>query len=99
MTYLITSAFLIAYMVTMWYVELYDSPESYNPFKGAYWSRHWYFVTILTSLVIACLVQFVTSERWLFGVIAFVVICANNFFVYRYKRRHPNDTNKTSANG
>ena len=99
MLYLITSIFVIAYIGTMWYVELFDGPGGYKPFRGSNWSRHWYFVTFLTSLVIACLVQFVTSERWLFGVIAFVVICTNNFFVYRYKRRHPNDTNKTSANG
>ena len=88
MVYLITSIFVIAYMSTMWYVELFDSPESYKPFRGAYWSRHWYFVTILTALVIGCLVQFVTSGQWLFGVIAFLVMCVNNFFVFRYKKRH-----------
>ena len=99
MIYVITSIFVIAYMGTMWYVELFDGPEGYKPFRGTYWSRHWYFVTILTCLVIACLTQFITSEQWLFGVIAFVVMCVNNFFVYRNKKRHPNDTNKTSANG
>ena len=98
MVYVITSIFVIAYMGIMWYVELFDGPEGYKPYRGAYWPRHWYFVTILTSLVIACLIQFITSEHWLFGVIAFVVMCVNNFFVYRYKKRHPNESNKTSAN-
>lgn len=89
MTYLITSIFLIAYMGTMWYVELFDGPESYKPYRGAYWSRHWYFVTILTSLVIACLVVlFMNSGQWPFPVIAFMVICANNFFVFRHKKQH-----------
>ena len=99
MNYLITSTFLIVYMGTMWYVELFDGPEGYKPFRGAYWSRHWYFITILTCLMTACLLQFVFSEQWLFGVIAFVIMCVNNFFVYQYKKRHPNDSNKTSANG
>jgi len=88
MTYIITFLFLIAYMGTIWYVELFDGPESYKPFKGAYWSRHWYFVTILTSLMTTCLVVlFLNSEKWLFPVIAFLVMCVNNFFVYRYKKR------------
>ena len=89
MLYLITTTFVLSYMGTMWYVELFDSPESYKPFRGAYWSRHWYFVTILTALMMACLVGlFMESEKWLFPVIAFLVICVNNFFVYRYKKRH-----------
>ena len=88
MAYVITSLFVIAYMGTMWYVELFDGPEGYKPFRGSYWSRHWYFTVILTN-----------SEQWLFGVIAFIVMCVNNFFVYRYKKRHPNDTSKTSVNG
>ena len=91
MVYIITSIFVIAYMGTMWYVELFDGPESYKPFRGSHWSRHWYFVTILTSLVIGCLVQFVTSGQWLFGVIVFAVMCVNNIFVYRYKKRRKQD--------
>ena len=86
MIYLITSLFVIAYMGTMWYIELFDGPEGYKPFRGSNWSRHWYFTVILTCLVIACLIQFITSEQWPFGVIAFVVMCVNNLFVYRYKR-------------
>ena len=89
MVYLITSTFIIAYMGTMWYVELFDGPEGSKPFKGAYWSRHWYFVTILTGLMTACLIGlFMDSEKWLFSVIAFLVICVNNYFVYRHKKRH-----------
>ena len=89
MIYLITSIFLLAYMGTMWYVELFDGPEGYKPFRGSNWARHWYFVTILTSLVTACLIGlFMDSEKRLFPVIAFLVLCVNNYFVYRYKRRH-----------
>ena len=89
MIYIITSIFILAYMGTMWYVELFDGPEGYKPYRGAYWSRHWYFVTILTSLVTACLIGlFMDSEKRLFPVIAFLVLCVNNYFVYRYKRRH-----------
>ena len=99
MIYLITSLFVIAYMGTMWYVEIFDGPEGYKPFRGSYRSRHWYFNVILTCLVIGCLAQFINSEQWLFGVIAFVVMCVNNFFVYRSKKRHPNDTSKTSDEG
>lgn len=89
MIYLITSIFLLAYMGTMWYIELFDGPEGYKPFRGSNWARHWYFVTILTSLVTACLIGlFMDSERRLFPVIAFLVLCVNNYFVYRYKRRH-----------
>ena len=89
MLYLITTALVLSYMATMWYGKLFDGPEGYKPFRGAYWSRHWYFVTILTSLVIACLTGlFMNSENWLFPVIAFLVICVNNYFVYRHKRQH-----------
>ena len=92
MIYVITSIFVIAYMGTMWYVELYDGPEGYKPYRGAYWSRHWYFVTILTSSMMACLVGlFMDSEKRLFPIIAFLVICVNNFFVYRYKKRRKQD--------
>ena len=86
---IITSTFIIAYMATIWYVELFDSPESYKPFRGANWSRHWYFITILTSLVIACIVVlYMDSGKWLFPVIAFIVICVNNYFVFRHKKHH-----------
>lgn len=89
MVYLITSTFVLAYIATMWYVELFDGLEGYKIYRGTYWSRHWYFVTILTSLMTACLVGlFMDSEKWLFPVIAFLVICVNNFFVYRHKKRH-----------
>ena len=89
MLYLITTALVLSYMATMWYVELFDGPEGYKPFRGAYWSRHWYFVTILTSLVMACLIGlFTDSENWLFPLITFLVICVNNYFVYRHKRQH-----------
>lgn len=89
MVYIIMSAYIVSYMVTMWYVMGNDKPSNYKTVKEYMKSKYYLFTTFLTSTVMGVLVvMYLNSEDWRYPLTAFMAICINNFLIGRIKKPH-----------